>query len=123
MEKKTANILIKLTMLLLLLVAGLGFVACGNEDDEMDIYQGYIEDVSEISDEVSIKVTKHPSNRTVEMPCTKDRIWIDSKDYSDIVFKNTQKVSFVVLQAEALYHSMMQDYEEWRCKILIISIE
>lgn len=123
MEKKTANILMELTMLLLLLVAGLGFVACGDEEDEIDIYRGYVNYVSEDSDAVSIKVTKQPSNWTVEMPSAEDKIWIDSKDYSDITFKENQKVTFKILQAKGLFVTMDHYYYEWRCKILILSIK
>lgn len=135
MEKKISNILLKLSMFLLLIVAGIGLVACGDEDSTSDIYYseddedmskvyfGYIEYVSQIIDMVSIKVTQTPSELEDKMPIVDDEVHIYRRDYPRITFKEDQKILFRIIEAKSLCQTWEISYALWdvRLKLFLLN--
>ncbi len=104
--------------------------SCSNDDDDLkgDVYKGYIENGGNESEYFYIDITHSPYkagkfNELGEpMPCKKDWLRVKRTDFSNVEFKDRQKLLFRVISAETLPMLHYQSVSGWDCEIEIIKL-
>lgn len=113
---------------LIWILGAIGLASCSNDDDNDEgdgIYQGYIQSVDTNSGYLCIIVTKIPSKKTDNMPNKKDKLYVRLDEFSNIDFKENQKLDFYITSAEGGIYPADMTYHQpyWYCKIIILKIK
>lgn len=108
---------------LVFILGAIGFGGCSDDDEEDNIYEGYVEYIEPTGDLFYIKVTRNPSSVSSQRPRTKDRLIVECADFPKMEIKEQQELTFKIISAKAHLHPDFDDWNVWICKIKILKVD